>query len=453
MAGVNDSATRNLNTEMRHLGFKVVNLSSPSKVLSSFGEKKPDLVIIGSDSKNPASQLDMIGDLRQIDRRTPIILITKYSSEDIAIKALRVGVNDYFKVPFSSDEVIFKSKQLISDRSADTPEDALEPHEAGTKARPFIGESRPMREMRSYLSKVAKSDSTVLISGETGTGKELAANLIHSGSSRCKQPLVCINCAALPDNLVESELFGYDRGAFTGAVASKKGQFELARNGTILLDEIGDMNSHAQAKILRIIESKEFSHLGGNASIPMKARVIAATNQDPEKLMAKGSFRKDLYFRLNVARVHLPPLRKRKDDIPRLVQYGIRKLNRQFQQSVEGLSDDAMSCLFRYDWPGNVRELLNLLEALYINLPDKTVPFIDLPKIIQQQLNAPEANTNEERRRILSVLFETNWNKSSAAQKLNWSRMTLYRKIAKYNIVKKRSPERHPAAGQAGIED
>ena len=445
MFGVMEPVACDLVNRLTQLGVEVEILPSASDLRQAAGIQNPVLLIIGCTSHNPEPRLKLIDHLKQIDSRISIILMTEISSEDLAIRALKAGVDDYFKAPFSLEEVISRLKQLVEGRPAGEAASRLALDPPGINNRRFIGDSQTMKEVRAYLAKVARSDSTVLITGETGTGKELAANLIHSGSTRCNQPLICVNCAALPENLVESELFGYDRGAFTGAVANKKGQFELARSGTILLDEIGDMNSHAQAKILRIIESKEFSHLGGGSRIPMKARVIAATNRDPEKMMMKGNFRKDLFYRLNVARVHLPPLRDRKDDIPRLVQFGIRRLNRQFRQKVEGLSESAMSCLYRYEWPGNVRELLNFLEAIYINLPDRTEPIIGLPENIKTQLNTTEANSDEERRRILSVLFETNWNKSSAAQKLNWSRMTLYRKIAKYNIVEKRSPERQAA--------
>jgi transcriptional regulator with PAS, ATPase and Fis domain len=199
------------------------------------------------------------------------------------------------------------------------------------------------------------------------------------------------------------------------------------------------MNKHAQAKILRSIESKDYFHLGGKDAITFDARVVAATNQDPEQLISKGIFRKDLYYRLNVARIHLPPLRERKEDIPNLVKHTLLKLNFRFNRKVEGLTEEAMTCLFRYGWPGNVRELMNLLEAVYINLPSKPITIIDLPKQIQKQLNFTASSTQKERERIISALLETNWNKSTAAQKLNWSRMTLYRKLVKYNIIEKRS--------------
>ncbi len=299
-----------------------------------------------------------------------------------------------------------------------------------------------MRQAKAYLAKLAATDSTVLITGETGTGKELAAELIHRNSPRHKKPFICVNCAALPEGLVESELFGYERGAFTGAVAAKPGKFEMADKGTVFLDEVCDMNPYAQAKILRSIECKEVYPLGGRGATPLDLRIIAATNQNPEQLMAEGKFRKDLYYRLNVARVHMPPLRERKEDILRLISHAIENLNRRFKRNVQGLTDEAMATLFRYDWPGNVRELMNLIEASFINLPSRQVDFVDLPRQLQKQLdNSAELPLNE-RKQIVSALLETKWNKSKAAQKLSWSRMTVYRKMTKYSIVEKRTPSR-----------
>lgn len=326
-----------------------------------------------------------------------------------------------------------KPKTLIPDRKLVS---ALEINQ------PMIGDSMPMREIRSYLLKVAATDSPVLITGETGTGKELAAELIHRNSSRHKKPLVCINCAALPETLVESELFGYERGAFTGAVALSRGKFELAAGGTILLDEIGDMSAYAQAKILRTIERKDAYRLGGKSRIPLDFRVIASTNQDPERLVREGKFRKDLYYRLNVARVHLPPLRDRKEDIFLLLEHSIRELNRRFGRKVKGFTDEALETLLGYDWPGNVRELKNVVEATFISLPSREVLFIDLPKSIQGQFKEMELLPKRERDQMLSALFAAHWNKSEAAQKLHWSRMTLYRKMSKYHIISNFSSQR-----------
>ena len=304
----------------------------------------------------------------------------------------------------------------------------------------MIGDSSSMQDVKSYLLKVATTDCTVFITGETGTGKELAAEMIHRNSPRHKRPFVCINCAALPESLLESELFGYERGAFTGAYSSYAGKLKLADGGTVFFDEIGDMTPYAQAKILRAIEGKEVYRLGGRKGVSMDVRVIAATNQDPERLVTDGRFREDLYYRLNVARVHLPPLRDRKEEILPLLKHYIGELNQRYGREVEGFTEEALASLLYYDWPGNVRELKNLLEATFINLPSRKIAFIDLPKMFQKKLKELEGLPQGERDQVLSALFACNWNKSKAAQKLHWSRMTLYRKMAKYHIITKPQP-------------
>jgi DNA-binding NtrC family response regulator len=300
----------------------------------------------------------------------------------------------------------------------------------------MIGDSAPMRAIKSYIGQVAATDSHVLITGETGTGKELAADLIHRNSPRASRPFVWINCAAIPDSLLESELFGYERGAFTGAHARKEGQLKLADGGTVFLDEIGDMTPYAQAKILRAIESKAVYRLGGNRSVSLDVRVIAATNQSLDRLVAEEKFRKDLYFRLNVVRIHLPPLRERKEDIMPLCTHYLRELNQRFQCQVEGFTADAMAALVQHDWPGNVRELKNLLEATFVSAPYRWVSLADLPAVFRQRAHQAGDLPQSERERLLSALLSTNWNLSKAAQQLHWSRMTVYRKLTKYHIVK-----------------
>ena len=406
--------------------FEVIKVPDKTGTLRFFQTRKSDLVIISSSRNNSRDGLEAAKQIRRQDGRVPLILITRDSSEARVIAALRAGVNDYFKVPFSYEELVTSINRHLSDHKTSLEETNVD--------KPMIGDSTPMREIKAYLLKVAATDSTVLITGETGTGKDLAADLIHRNSTRHKKPFVCINCAALPESLVESELFGYERGAFTGAIASKQGKFEQAEGGTVFLDEIGDMSPYAQAKILRAIEIKEVYRLGGKRSIPLNVRVIAATNHDTEQLVAQGKFRKDLYYRFNVAMVHLPPLRNRKEDIPTLLGHLIRQFNERFGREVEGFTQEAMASLLRYDWPGNVRELKNVLEATFINLPSQKIAFMDLPKQFQRRLKETEGLPKKERDRVLSALFATNWNKSEAAQKLHWSRMTLYRKMAKYHI-------------------
>ena len=407
-----------------------------------FHKVSPDLVLIYCYCRRPTDDLKVVDQIRRQSRQVPIILLTKHSSERRAIAALRAGVTDYFKIPYTGAELQACFEHHLSNDNRRHMKVSGAYNSCSLQQQPLIGNSKPMREIAAYITKIAATDSTVLITGETGTGKELVAERIHCGSLRCLRPFISINCAALPENLVESELFGFDRGAFTGAVTAKKGKFEQAQCGTVFLDEIGDMSPYSQAKILRCIENKQVYPIGGNRIIPLDIRIIAATNQAPEDLLSGGNFRQDLYYRLNVARIHLPPLRKRKEDIPRLVDFAIKKLNYRFNRSIRGLTQEALACLMRCEWPGNVRELMNLLEASYINLPADPISHMDLPEPIQLQLQQTPSDNDTERGLILAALLETNWNKSTAARKLEWSRMTLYRKIAKYHIVEKRNPVR-----------
>ena len=417
---------KDLKGRLFHHGFEVIEALDQTSVLRFFQAGNLDLVIIGSFGDNSMDGLKTVAQIRRQDREVPLFLIARNSSEALVIAALRAGVTDYFKWPVSYEELIASVNRNLSYHKRSLSETGIN--------EPMIGDSAAMREIKAYLINVATTDCTVLITGETGTGKELVAELIHQNSPRHKKPLVCINCAALPESLVESEMFGYERGAFTGAVASKRGKFELAEGGTVFLDEIGDMSPYAQMKILRTTEKKEVCRLGGKGAIPINVRVIGATNSDLEQLMKKGNFRKDLYYRLNVARIHLPPLRDRKEDIPSLLKHYISKFNQRFGREVEGFTEEALDLLFRYDWPGNVRELKNLIEATFINLSSWKIALMDLPKTFQRRFEETEWLQEKERDRVLSVLFATKWNKSKAAQKLHWSRMTLYRKMAKYHI-------------------
>ena len=293
-----------------------------------------------------------------------------------------------------------------------------------------------MQEIRNYVRQYAATHSNVLVTGETGTGKELIAHSIHQMSSRADKPFICINCAAVPDSLMESEFFGYERGAFTGALAHKPGKLALANGGTVFLDEIGDMSSYMQAKMLRATEGKEIQPLGVRGNIHVDFRVIAATNQDLDRLTGGNRFRQDLYFRLNVGRIHVPPLRERKEDIPLLIDHYIASMNQSFGRRVEGLIDGVLDYFMRYNWPGNVRELKNTLEAAYAQLPSDQSRELDMPNSFRRRLlGSMESLPRDERNQLLRVLSETNWNKSAAAHKLQWSRMTLYRKMAKYQIT------------------
>ena len=299
-----------------------------------------------------------------------------------------------------------------------------------------------MNELRAYIPKVGRSNANVLISGDTGTGKERVAQSIHQESPRRNNPFICVNCAAIPESLIESELFGFERGAFTGAQHGYLGKLRLASGGTVFLDEIGDMSLGMQAKVLRVIESREVFPLGGQKVTTIDARFIAAINQDLEPLIAEHKFRSDLYYRLNVARILLPPLKDRKEDIPELLAYYLDQFNNSHDEHVGTPSRELLHCLMSYDWPGNVRELRNLVEAIFIDPPRGPIAMRDLPESFHRILAGYVADSVPEKERLVSTLYQTNWNKSKAAVELNWSRMTLYRKLAKYQIT-------DPATGQS----
>jgi DNA-binding NtrC family response regulator len=414
-------------------GFEVIESSGRCELIRSLQNDIPDLIIIGSSRKGAVDGLEAAREVRRHDQMVPIILVTTVSSEEMAIEAFRIGVSDFLKMPIESEDLIVSIKRNLpspGSTSSPTPEPVrLNP--VGEDK--LVTRSPSMSGMINFLKKAAMVDCNVLITGETGTGKELVAKLIHQYSPRAKNPLVIINCAAIPDTLLESELFGYEKGAFTGAFARKEGALRKADSGTIVFDEIGDMSPQAQAKVLRIMETKEICRVGGTQNVPFNVRFIAATNKDPEQLMKEDKFRSDLYFRLNVARIYLPPLRERKEDIVLLLEYFRQKFNRQLGKKVEGFNPDVVKALVDYNWPGNVRELKNRLEAVFIGA-DQQIVIENFPEFFRNQLQQNKELSQDERSRLMAILLSTRWNKTKAAQQLNWSRITLYRKMEKYGI-------------------
>jgi DNA-binding NtrC family response regulator len=299
----------------------------------------------------------------------------------------------------------------------------------------FIGNGPEMLAIKEFARKVARSKCNVLITGETGTGKELVARLVHSLSPRNQAPLVSLNCAAVPDTLLETELFGHEKGAFTGAWRRSEGRMSEANGGTLFLDEIGEMSLGAQAKVLRSVETGQIQRPGARGTSPIDIRVFAATNQNLEAMVEEGKFRRDLYFRLNVARIALPPLRERRGDILELADHFLRLQAMSLTRAPLGFSRPVQNALRRHEWPGNARELRNVVEVAMIHEPYPLVELEHIPASIGAESNSPErGNRPADRTRILEALRFTNWNKSEAAKKLHWSRMTLYRKMARYSI-------------------
>jgi len=410
-------------------GYQAIEASSDPGRLSLIKTKNPAALILACTKGQSTGSFALARAVRQWSLITSIILIVESSSEEQVIAALQAGINDYIKLPLRKEEFTTAVQrclaQWVYQETSRQPTGLIE-------CERLVGESLAIRKIKDRIQKVSGTDATVLIRGETGVGKDLVAELLHRNSPRSSKPFVCVNCAAIPDTLLESELFGYERGAFSGAYSAREGLLEQAEGGTVFLDEIGDMSLSAQAKALRALESRMVYRLGGKKSIPVNMRIITATNQDLHALVCQGKFRRDLYYRVNTIQIHLPPLRDRKEDIPLLLRHNLRELNGRFGMDIQWFTHEALSCLLQYEWPGNVRELKNVLEATMINRPSRLIDVSDLPELLTEPSHTSRPN---EKDRLLATLFATNWNKSKAAQELHWSRMTLYRKIAKYHLA------------------
>ena len=396
------------------------------------GSVAHDLIVIEHLPTAGCNGLNLASEIRCTNPSVPLILATSEGSEELAIEALRMGLQDYLKIPTTPSAFLSILKRNL--RQDYYSKSGLRVPEKKQIDNRMVASSRAMLEIQNFSARAARTNCTVLITGETGTGKELIAQFIHENSSRRHKPFVCLNCAAIPDTLLENELFGHDKGAFTGAQELRAGLLSAADGGTVFLDEIGDLSSFAQAKILRVLETREFCRLGGIRQLHVDLRFIAATNQDLNAMTAQKTFRQDLFYRLDVAHVHLPPLRERREDIPLLVRQFSEQSSRQDHHDAPEFTDEFLRALLVYDWPGNVRELKNFVERLFLaELPAK-VGAEFLPAHLRQFLETSRSLSDQERELVIATLFSTQWNKTKAAERLNWSRMTLYRKIAKYHI-------------------
>lgn len=411
-----------------------------------------DIVI--TDLKLPGT--DGIGVIRAIKSKSPdtaCIVLTGYASVETAVEAMRVGAFTYLKKPLNKDELLVILEKAREFRSLQEENSKLKDEIKKGCTTAILGTSQVIQSVRDIIDKIADTDSTVLILGESGTGKELVARALHYGSTRNKRAFVPINCGAIPEDLLESELFGHEKGAFTGAIATKIGRFEAADQGTVFLDEIGDMSPGLQVKILRVLQEKEFERVGGRSSIRVDARVVAATNQDLERAVEEKKFRNDLYYRLNVIPIHLPPLRERKEDLPVLIDHFIEKIAKRKRKTIKGVSVEAMRLLEAHEWPGNIRELENLMERLIV-LKDEGGVIMpkDLPDKIRQARQAAaaanaqvdlsaegidfnEAIDNYERELIVTALQRVNGVKKKAAEYLNLNRTTLIEKMKRKGLL------------------
>jgi two-component system response regulator HydG len=401
---------------------------------------KSAFAVVITDLRLPdASGLEIVDRVKSSQPRCPILVMTAYASVDTAVEAMRRGAFHYLSKPFTPERLLAEVEKALEHgrllREAHGLRERLSIEQGLGR---IIGGSQAIDEMRRMISEVAKADSTVLITGETGTGKELVANAVHYESGRASQPLVKVNCAALSENLLESELFGHEKGAFTGAERARAGRFERAEGGTLFLDEISEMGAHVQAKLLRVLQGEAFERVGGDDLLCPDVRVVAATNRDPKKAVEAGRLRQDLYFRLNVIQIEIPPLRVRAEDIPILAAHFLSIYATRSSKKVGVVSDQAMDALLSYQWPGNVRELENAIERAVVVARGEALEKCDLPAEISGVDIAPSPATlnleEMEKRAIVQALKETGGNKTRAAAKLGIFPSSLYKKLRRFGL-------------------
>ncbi|HYW35006.1 MAG TPA: sigma-54 dependent transcriptional regulator [Balneolaceae bacterium] len=406
--------------------------------------KDHDFDILITDLKMPgADGIEVMNQCLQYSPETLPIIITAHATVDTAIQALRKGAADYILKPLDFDEVIIRIKNLLEHKRLIQENRYLrEQIDQEYNFNHIIGESAPMKEVFRMIERVSQATSNVLVTGASGTGKELVARAIHASSDRSEQPFIAINCGAIPKDLVESELFGHKKGAFTGATSEKDGVFVAANKGTVFLDEVGEIPLNLQVSLLRVLQEREVKPVGGNETINFDTRIIAATNKDLHKEVEEDRFREDLFYRLNVVEIPLPPLSERKEDVPLLAHHFVEKYSRELNRPVQGISSEAMSAFLSYDWEGNVRELENVIERAVL-LGDG--PFIkpgDLPESIRSSEEETLVDSDSldnavqafEKHHILSILKRTDGNKSKAARLLGIDPSTLYRKMERMDI-------------------
>lgn len=402
---------------------------------------KGDIDLVITDLRMPeVSGEQVLAKVAAENPGVPVIVLTGHGSIDSAVEAMRNGAYDFLTKPLNLDQLILIVKRALESRElAIKHRELLEQLNSRKSFESIIGKSAEMQKIFATVRKAADSKASVLITGESGVGKELIANALHNLSPRRDKPLIKVHCAALSENLLESELFGHEKGAFTGAVARKRGRFELAAGGTIFLDEIGEIDQNVQIKILRVLQDKRFERVGGEETIEVDVRVIAATNRDLEKEIADGRFREDLYYRLNVVHIHVPPLRERRDDIPLLIASFLQEFAKENGKNIEGIDARARSALYKFDWPGNIRQLRNCLESAVVMCSSSVITSEDLPPSIAGSgedalISIPAGIPMEEAEKILiqQNLAINKGNKSKTADILGIGRKTLHRKLDEY---------------------
>lgn len=444
-----DAMRESLVIAFRDEGYQVDGISSGEEAIQKlYGNAVYDLVVTDLKMKK-IDGLEVLKAVKTVNPSTEVVLITAYGTISTAVQAIRDGAYDYVTKPFRHQEILRVAKKAIEKKSLKDRVRYLEGEiREKYKFEGIVGNSNAMLEILKTTSHICRTESTVLLTGESGTGKELIAKAIHYNSPRKDGPFVVINCGALPENLQESELFGHVKGSFTGAIRDKIGLFQQAQRGTILLDEIGETLPSTQVKLLRFLQDGEIRPVGGNKSMYVDARIVAATNENLEKAVESGRFRKDLFYRINVIRIHLPPLRERREDIPLLIEYFLEKILEKLKKGKRILSKEAMHALVNYDWPGNIRELQNMMERAValskseaIGVSELLLPEVEFDVVIKNPIEDDKRKSfivtslaEQEKKAIIEALNKYGGNQTKVAQILGISTTTLWRKIKKYRI-------------------
>ena len=417
-------------------GHVVDTASSGFEALEKLEKVPFDMMFV--DMKMPGMDgIELLGKVMADYPDTIVIIITAYGSIESSIEAMKMGASDYLLKPFKPEQLSLVMEKITQQKKLTSDYNYLRGHlEQITRFDNIIGESPPMEEIFKLIPDVAKTESSILLTGETGTGKELVAKAIHAKSRRAKYPFIAINCGAMPDTLLESELFGHQKGAFTGAIQSRKGFFEVISGGTLFLDEIGEISPKMQVDLLRVLEEKKITRIGSSDPIDVDFRLISATRQDLEKEITEGNFREDFYYRINVINIHIPPLRRRKEDIPLLINHFLQKYSHETAKRVDRVSPETIEQLKHYDWPGNVRELENAIERAVVLSKSRTLKTEDFSFL--QSSPAYRSGTlsllEMEKEYIREILEDSGWNITRAAKVLDINRVTLHKKINRLNL-------------------
>jgi len=430
------SSLRTISAVLEKSGFKVITAKTAEEGIAKLQNLTPDCILLDYLLPN-MSGIEMLKYLKKENYHIPVIILTAFGTIEKAVEAIKLGAFHYLVKPVDSELLVNVLKEAVTKYAVSADEDYYV-----KKFPEIIGKSEAIKEIFHIIEMVAESNANVLITGESGTGKELIAKAIHKNSLRRANPFLVVDCTTIPENLLESELFGYEKGAFTGATEAKKGLIELANRGTLFLDEIGDLPLSLQGKFLRFLQEKEIRRLGNTNRIKVDVRIIASTNRDLEKAVKEGSFREDLYWRLNVVRIHLPPLRERKEDIPLLVNYFLNKYAKENNKPVPYLEPEVMDALISYEWPGNIRELAHVIERAVVLSPAGRISLKHLPKRIIEKPDKEEKIEGEtlnlvemEKKLIIKALNETGWNQTKAAKILGISRKQLRTKMKNYGLL------------------